>query len=206
MAMTPAMHSASPLRGLPAAWWSKGLFRFLLLLFVAAVVAAIVAAFGIARDYGYLRASILTGSAGAYHHDLTTRLANRAKRKHGNLAVIPTAGSIEIVGRLTSTGSRCEKFALIHDGIPVSRDAGLQLLGRLPWSSSRARVPLAPGQIGPRLSDLRRLAGSVHRDWPGGLGHGVPYASTLRGSGSEWVGCASVEPRFAGTGSAGGPG
>ena len=95
------------------------------------------AAFGIAYDYGYLRASILTGSVGAYHHDLTTRLAERAKRKHGSLTVIPTAGSIEIVERLASTGSRCaEKVALIHDGIPVSRDSGLELLGRLPEPES----------------------------------------------------------------------
>jgi TRAP-type uncharacterized transport system substrate-binding protein len=134
--MTSAMHSASPIRGLPAAWWSKGLFRSLLLFAVAAAVAAIVASFGIARDYGYLRASILTGSVGAYHHDLTTRLADRAKRKHGSLTVIPTAGSIEIVDRLASTEARCEKFALIHDGIPVSRDAGLELLGRLPEPES----------------------------------------------------------------------
>jgi TRAP-type uncharacterized transport system substrate-binding protein len=128
------MDPAGLTRGLLIAWWGKGLIRVLLLLIVAALVAAVVAAFGIARDYGYLRASILTGSAGAYYHALATRLADRAKRKHGNLTVVPTAGSIENVNRLT--GSCAEKFALIQDGTPVSRDAGLELLGRLPEPES----------------------------------------------------------------------
>ena len=100
--MTSVMHSVGPTRDLLVAWWGKGLIRVLLLLIVAAVVAVIVAAFGIARDYGYLRASILTGSAGAYYHGLATHLADRAKRKHGRLAVIPTAGSIENVNRLAN--------------------------------------------------------------------------------------------------------
>ena len=61
------------------------------------------------------------GSTGAYYHVLATRLADRAKRNHGSLTVIPTAGSIENVDRLARRGSRCtEKFALIQDGIPVS--------------------------------------------------------------------------------------
>jgi TRAP-type uncharacterized transport system substrate-binding protein len=130
-------HEAAPFKGLPTAWWSKGLLRILLLLVVATVVAAIVAAFGIARDYGYLRASILTGSPGAYYHVLATRLADRAERKHGSLTVIPTAGSVENVDRLARRGPRCtEKFAIIQDGIPVSPDAGLELLGRLPEPES----------------------------------------------------------------------
>jgi TRAP-type uncharacterized transport system substrate-binding protein len=115
------MDSASPTRVQLIAWWGKGLLRILLIFLAATAIAAIVAAFGIARDYGYLRASILTGSAGAYYHVLATRLADRAKRKHGTLTVIPTAGSIENVDRLARRGSRCtEKFALIQDGIPVS--------------------------------------------------------------------------------------
>jgi TRAP-type uncharacterized transport system substrate-binding protein len=109
----------------------------LVFLVVAAVLAALVTAFGIARDYGYLRASILTGATGAYYYDLATRLADRAKRKHGSLTVVSTAGSIENVERLTNGGSRCtEKFALIQDGTPVSSDAGLDLLGRLPEPES----------------------------------------------------------------------
>jgi TRAP-type uncharacterized transport system substrate-binding protein len=129
--------SAGPTRGLFTAGWRKGLLRSVLLLLVAAAFAAIVTAFGIARDYGYLHASILTGSAGAYYHALATRLADRARHKHASLTVIPTAGSIENVDRLVRRESHCaEKFALIQDGIPVPPDAGLELLGRLPEPES----------------------------------------------------------------------
>jgi TRAP-type uncharacterized transport system substrate-binding protein len=79
---------ADPIRRLLGAWYSKGLIRILLFLVAAAAVAAVVAAFGMARDYSYLRASILTGSAGAYYHVLATRLADRAKRNHGSLTVV----------------------------------------------------------------------------------------------------------------------
>ena len=121
----------------PAAWRGKAFFRVLLLLVAAALAAAVAANFGIARDYGYLRASILTGAAGGYYHTLATRLADRAKRGHGSLSVIPTAGSIENVNRLTSGQARCtEMFALIQDGTPVSGDAKLELLGRLPEPES----------------------------------------------------------------------
>src|SRR5215813_13869045 len=130
-----ATHSASARH--PAGWRGKAFLRLLVLLVSAALVAAVAANFGIARDYGYLRASVLTGAAGGYYHTLATRLADRAKRRHGTLSVIPTAGSIENVSRLTSGQARCtEMFALIQDGTPVSADARLELLGRLPEPES----------------------------------------------------------------------
>ena len=153
--MTSAINPAGSPRGLLIAWWGKGLLRILLLFVVAATVAAIVVAFGIARDYGYLRASILTGSTGAYYHVLATRLADRAKRNHGSLTVIPTAGSIENVDRLARRGSRCtEKFALVQDGIPVSPDAGLELLGRLPEPESLLLLG-RQDHVFPTVADLR---------------------------------------------------
>src|SRR5262245_41323998 len=119
------------------AWRGKVFSRLLLLLVAAALVAAVAANFGIARDYGYLRASILTGAAGGHYHTLATRLAERAKRGHGSLSVIATAGSIENVSRLISGQARCdEMFALIQDGTPVSAGAKLELLGRLPEPES----------------------------------------------------------------------
>jgi hypothetical protein len=60
-------------------------------------------------------------------------LAQRATRGHGRLTVVPTAGSIENVKRLTGGAGHCaEKFALIQDGTPVSANANIELLGRLP--------------------------------------------------------------------------
>src|SRR5262245_438748 len=122
---------------LGVAWRGKGLVRASLLLVAAAVIAAVASAFGIAHDYGYLHASILTGSPGGQYHALATRLADRAKREHGTLIVIPTAGSIENISRLANNRGGCtEKFALVQDGTPVPANARLELLGRLPEPES----------------------------------------------------------------------
>jgi hypothetical protein len=127
----------NPIAGLRGAWRGKGLVRASLLLVAAAVIAAAASAFGIAHDYGYLRASILTGSPGGQYHALATRLADRAKREHGTLIVVPTAGSIENVSRLANGRRACaEKFAIVQDGTPVAGDARLELLGRLPEPES----------------------------------------------------------------------
>jgi TRAP-type uncharacterized transport system substrate-binding protein len=107
------MQPRNPIAGLGGAWCGKGLVRASLLLVAAAAIAAAASAFGIARDYGYLHASILTGSPGGQYHTLATRLADRAKREHGT-----TAGSIENVSRLANARGGCaEKFALVQDGM-----------------------------------------------------------------------------------------
>ena len=161
----------------PVTWRRKGLVRISLLLIAAAVIAGIAAAFGIARDYGYLRASILTGAPGGQYHTLATRLADRAGREHGSLTVIPTAGSIENVSRLTARGEHCsEMFALVQDGTPVRADTGLELLGRLP----EPEVSAPAWKTWPYLSNFFRFARSIDRDRPGRLRHGISHASTLR--------------------------
>ena len=127
----------TPLASLSGSWRGKGLVRFLLLLVAAAAVAAVAAAFGIAHDYGYLHASILTGSPGGKYHALAVRLADRAQREHGRLTIVSTAGSIENVNRLATGRGHCaEMFALIQDGTPVPAGARLELLGRLPQPES----------------------------------------------------------------------
>src|SRR5262245_49125738 len=103
------MQPRNPFADLGVAWRGKGLVRASLLLVAAAVIAAVASAFGIAHDYGYLHASILTGSPGGQYHALATRLADRAKREHGTLIVIPTAGSIENISRLANNRGRSEE-------------------------------------------------------------------------------------------------
>src|SRR6516164_2821693 len=67
------------------------------------------------------------------HHGELEKTTDRAKREQGRLTVIPTAGSIENVSRLTAGQGHCaEMFAIVQDGTPVSAGAGLELLGRLP--------------------------------------------------------------------------
>ena len=145
----------------------KGLVRISLLLIAAAVIAGIAAAFGMAQNYGYLRASILTGAPGGQYYALGTRLADRAKREHGSLTVIPTAGSIENVRRLTAGSGRCtEMFALIQDGTPVPADTGLELLGRLPEPESLFLLGRR-GHTFQRFSDLRGASIGIGPDGSG---------------------------------------
>ena len=149
------MQLQNPIAGLRGAWRGKGLVRVSLLLVAAAAVAAVASAFGIAHDYGYLHASILTGSPGGQYHALATRLADRAKREHGTLMVIPTAGSIENVSRLANARGGCtEKFALVQDGTPVPANARLELLGRLPEPESLLLLG-RPGNAFHTFADLR---------------------------------------------------
>jgi hypothetical protein len=131
------MHPPKPIAHRVTAWRGKALLRFLLLLAAAAAIAALAAHFGIAYDYGYLRASILTGVPDGQYHITAMRLAERAKRERGSLTVDSTQGSVENVSRLIADRTRCrETFALVQDGTPVPRDARLELLGRLPEPES----------------------------------------------------------------------
>jgi TRAP-type uncharacterized transport system substrate-binding protein len=149
------MRPTNPVGSLSGAWRGKGFARVLLLLVAAAVIATFAAAFGIARDYGYLHVSILAGSPGGHYHALATRLADRATREHGRLTVLPTAGSIENVSRLAASQARCAgMFALIQDGIPVPADARFELLGQLPDLESLVLLG-RPGQSSHALADLR---------------------------------------------------
>jgi hypothetical protein len=150
------MQPRNPIASLRGAWRGKGLVRASLLLLAAALIAAAASAFGIAHDYGYLHASILTGSPGGHYHALTMRLAERAKREHGTLIVVATAGSIENVNRLTSAarGGCAEKFALVQDGTPVPVNARLELRGRLPEPESLLLLG-RPGHAFRSFADVR---------------------------------------------------
>src|SRR5215468_7662697 len=159
------MRAPGPIGKLPANWLGKGLVRAVVLLAAAAAIAA--AAFGIARDYGYLRATILTGSVGGPYHTLGTRLAERAMRERGQLTVVPTAGSIENVSRLSGARSGCaEKFAFIQDGTPVPAGAGIELLGRLP----KQEALLVLGRQGNALRTFADLRGAAIGIGPEGSG------------------------------------
>jgi TRAP-type uncharacterized transport system substrate-binding protein len=161
------MNLADPITRLSVTRRGKGVIRVLLLLAAAAMVAGIAATFGIARDYGYLRASILTGSADGQYHALATRLADRAKREHGALAVIATPGSVENVRRLGVRQGGCdEMFALVQDGTPVPAEARLVLLGRLPIPESLLLLA-RPGHSFDLLANLRDASIGIGPDGSG---------------------------------------
>ena len=107
------MQSPDRIAGPPADWRGRGWVRLLFLIAAAVAIAAVASILGIARDYIYLRASLLTGNPGGRYHAVGTSLATRASRGHGRLIVVPTAGSVENVGRLAEKQGRCAAmFAL----------------------------------------------------------------------------------------------
>jgi TRAP-type uncharacterized transport system substrate-binding protein len=170
MHVVPVMRPGNPLASPSFGWLAKGAVRVLVLLAIGGVIAAIAAAFGIARDYGYLQASILTGSAGGQYHAIASRLADRARREHGALTVVSTAGSVENVERLSRLQSGCaEKFALIQDGTPVAAGAGLELLGRLPKPESLLLLA-RQGRAFRTFADLRGVSMGI-----GPQGSGTAY-------------------------------
>ena len=137
------------------AFRGKAFLRILLLLAGAAAIAGLASTFGIATDYGYLNASLLSGTAGGNYHTLATRLATRAEREHGSLTVVPTAGSIENVNRLSAGEENCaEQFAFVQDGTPVPAGAKLEVLGRLPEPESLLLLGRRDRDFA-RFSDLR---------------------------------------------------
>ncbi len=109
------------------------------LLMLIALVALVMAAayFIIADDYSYVKASVYTGATTGQYYAVAERLAARARKKHGRLNVVETAGSVENVKRLAGENGRCDPaFAFVQDGVPVPDDAGIQTLGRLPQPES----------------------------------------------------------------------
>ena len=109
--------------------WARGLMMAIAVLAIAAAVLY----FTVSGDYAFLRASVLTGAPSGQYHATGERLAARALKRNGHLAVVATAGSVENIARLVGENGRCNPaFAFVQDGVPVPADAGLQTLGRLP--------------------------------------------------------------------------
>jgi TRAP-type uncharacterized transport system substrate-binding protein len=110
----------------------KGIIRFSLFAAAALAVVAVASLFGIARDYAYLHASLLTGTPMGNYHALGGKLAERAGKGHGTLDVVATAGSVDNVRRLADNKRCSTMFAFVQAGTPVPSGAQLEVLGRLP--------------------------------------------------------------------------
>jgi TRAP-type uncharacterized transport system substrate-binding protein len=115
----------------------KGIIRFSLFAAAALAVVAVASLFGIARDYAYLHASLLTGTPMGNYHALGELLAERAGKGHGTLDVVATAGSVDNIRRLADNAKRCSTmFAFVQAGTPVPSGTQLEVLGRLPEPES----------------------------------------------------------------------
>jgi TRAP-type uncharacterized transport system substrate-binding protein len=161
------MQSPDRNAGRPADWRGRGLLRVLLLVVAAGAIAALASIYGVAYDYSYLRASLLTGTTGGKYYVLGTRLADRASRGRGSVVVVPTAGSVENVSRLAQKGGSCAAtFAFMQDGTPVPDDAQIEVLGRLPEPESL----LLLGKRGRAFSTFADLRGASIGIGPEGSG------------------------------------
>src|ERR1700722_9387278 len=97
----------------------KGLIRLSLLVAAAVAVVALASLFGIARDYAYLHASLLTGPPTGNSHALGDKLAGRARRGRGTLDVVTTAGSVDNIQHLADNKRCATMFAFVQAGTPV---------------------------------------------------------------------------------------
>lgn len=113
--------------------WAKGLMMAVAALAVAAGLLYLT----VSGDYAYLSASVYTGAPGGQYYATGERLAARAAKKNGRLSIVATAGSVENIVRLVGHDGSCiPAFAFVQDGAPLSADAGLVTLGRLPQPES----------------------------------------------------------------------
>lgn len=163
----------------PTDWRGKGLLRISLFVITAVAIAALASFFGVARDYSYLRATLLSGDPAGRYHALATSLAARASRGHGHITVVPTEGSIDNVNRLAKQERCAATFAFVQDGIPAPPEARVEVLGRLPESESllflgRRNRPFAT------FADLRGASIGIG---PESSGTGVSRAPSFQGAG-----------------------
>ena len=127
-----------------------------MLLFAA--VAAI--AFGIAfyarnPDLSHVKVTFLSGNERGNYYAVVQKMAGEAKRHHGRIANIATAGSIENIAKLAAGKASCSvHFAIVQDGLPFPRDDAFELIGRLPRSESFVLVGRNADEIR-RVQDLR---------------------------------------------------
>jgi TRAP-type uncharacterized transport system substrate-binding protein len=91
----PAQRDGSPNRSF--IWRRRGVLRAAVILLASALVAALISMFGLARQYGYLKASLLSGPPTGAYYALATRLAERAMGDQGKLTPVATSGSVENV-------------------------------------------------------------------------------------------------------------
>jgi TRAP-type uncharacterized transport system substrate-binding protein len=103
------------------------------LLFAAlAIIVVIVASYDRRPNLSYVDVSILSGSERGNYYAIVARLAAEAKRQHGRITNVTSAGSIENIARLAAGRTRCDvQFALVQDGLQWPKDASFDLVGRL---------------------------------------------------------------------------
>ena len=155
----------------------KGLIRISLLVAAAVAVVVVASLFGIARDYAYLHATLLTGTPMGNYYALGEKLAGRARRG-------PWHARRRSDGRIgrQHCPPRGQRKALFHDvRLRARGDAGSAWRAASgAGASAGAGVAPAVRQAGAHVPDLCRAARRIDRHWTGRIGHRLPDAPTFR--------------------------
>jgi len=107
--------------------------KMALLLGAIAVLGLLVALVEPRPSLRHVRVGFLSGSTQGNYHAVVDGISAQVRRQSGQVTNLPSAGSVENIGRLVAGKSRCDvQFALVQDGIDWPTDRGLQLIGRLP--------------------------------------------------------------------------
>ncbi len=123
-----------------------------LLLAALVVIAALAATFGPNPDLSHVKVAILSGSPEGNYHSIVAKAATEARRQHGRIDNLASAGSIENIARLAAAKASCDiQFALVQDGLPWPEPHPFQLIGRLP-------VPEAFVVLGRDADRIRSIA------------------------------------------------
>jgi TRAP-type uncharacterized transport system substrate-binding protein len=143
------------------------------LLFVAVVGGFFIAATSPRNaDLSFVNIAILSGSKEGNYHAIVAKAAAEAQRRHGRIANVPSAGSIENLTRLAAAKSSCNvQFALVQDGLPWPDSHPFQLVAHLPEPESFVILGRNADRIR-SVTDLRGLKVGI-----GPVGSGTEYLS-----------------------------
>jgi len=142
----------------------------LLAVFVGAFVVA--ATFDREPDLSHVKVAFLSGSEDGNYYAIVKKAAAQARRNHGRIDNLPSAGSIENIERLAAATASCNvQFALIQEGLPWPESHPFQLIGRLPISESFVVL----GRDADRVRSVADMRGK--RIGIGPVGSGTEYVA-----------------------------
>ncbi len=159
-------------RSMEAMQASSRALKMVLLVAILAIIAIVVAKFGRNPDLSHVNVAVLSGSEDGNYHAIVEKAVVEARRQHGRIDSLTSAGSVENIQRLAAARAQCDiQFALVQDGLPWPTSHTLQLIGRLPVSESF----IVLGRNADRIRSVADLRGM--RVGIGPIGSGSEYVA-----------------------------
>lgn len=140
----------------------------------------------------HLQVKFLSGHPKGNYYTIVNRLVAEARRRHGHIENLPSAGSVENIARLV-TGEA--QFALVQDGLDWPEGHHLELIGRLGTPESFVLL----GRNADRIHTLSDLQGMRVGIGPvgGGTEHVVRYILAQLPELNLQISTPNVEEQFA---------